>query len=106
LLIIEPYSNIILIYYRNEVEWADEDAVDAAFSREVNMMSETASAMASSTLWSGILDYELVRGNHIWRFGLVLLAIIVAMMAGRIIQFAINKYAQRMAGKKPIIRCL
>jgi len=100
LLIIEPYSNIILIYYRNEVEWADEDAVDAAFSREVNMMSETASAMASSTLWSGILDYELVRGNHIWRFGLVLLAIIVAMMAGRIIQFAINKYAQRMAAKK------
>ena len=50
--------------------------------------------------WSKTIHYELVRGNTIWRFGLVLLALLVAMAAGRIVQFVINGYATRFARKK------
>jgi len=45
-------------------------------------------------------NYEIIKGNAIWRFGLVLLVVLAAMAAGRIIQFAINSYAKRLAKKK------
>ena len=47
-----------------------------------------------------IINYEIIRGNEIWRFGLVLLVVMAAMAAGRIIQFAVNSYAGRRAQKK------
>jgi len=46
------------------------------------------------------VNYEIIKGNAIWRFGLVLLVVLVAMAAGRIIQFAINSYAVRLAKKR------
>ncbi len=46
------------------------------------------------------INYEIIKGNAIWRFGLVLLVVLVAMAAGRIVQFAINSYALRLAKKK------
>ncbi len=46
------------------------------------------------------INYEIIKGNTIWRFGLVLLVVLVAMAAGRIVQFAINSYAKRLAKKK------
>ncbi len=46
------------------------------------------------------INYEIIKGNAIWRFGLVLLVILVTMAAGRIVQFAINSYAKRIAKKK------
>ena len=46
------------------------------------------------------INYEIIKGNAIWRFGLVLLVVLVAMAAGRIIQFAINSYAKRLAKKR------
>ena len=46
------------------------------------------------------INYEIIKGNAIWRFGLVLLVVLVAMAAGRIVQFAINSYAKRLAKKK------
>ncbi len=46
------------------------------------------------------INYEIITGNAIWRFGLVLLVVLAAMAAGRIIQFAINSYAKRLAKKK------
>lgn len=50
--------------------------------------------------WQNTINYEIIRGNSIWRFGLVLLVVLVAMAAGRIVQFAINSYALRLAKKK------
>jgi len=46
------------------------------------------------------INYEIIKGNAIWRFGLVLLVVLVAMAAGRIVQFAVNSYAKRLAKKK------
>ena len=51
--------------------------------------------------WQRTIDYyPIVQGNGIARFGLVLLVIMVAMATGRIVQFAINSYAKRLAKKK------
>lgn len=49
---------------------------------------------------NGYLRTEIIRGNEIWRFGLVLLAVLAAMVAGRIVQFAISSYALRLAKKR------
>jgi len=46
------------------------------------------------------INYEIIKGNAIWRFGLVLLVVLAAMAAGRIAQFAVNSYAGRRAQKK------
>ncbi len=46
------------------------------------------------------VNYEIIRGNAIWRFGLVLIIILVAMVAGRIVQFAVNSYTARRTQKK------
>jgi len=46
------------------------------------------------------INYEIIKGNAIWRFGLVLLVVMAAMAAGRIVQFSVNSYAGRRAQKK------
>ena len=53
------------------------------------------SILAEAQWWS-----KTVRGNTIWRFLLVLLVVIAAMAAGRIVQFVISGYAGRLARKK------
>jgi MscS family membrane protein len=63
------------------------------------MVTELA-AMALVDLWSKTVNYEIIRGNQIWRFALVLLVILVVMLAGRIVQFFMNGYAVRLAKKK------
>ena len=47
-----------------------------------------------------ILNYQIVRGNALWRFALVLLVVLVTMVAGRIIQFLLRAYAARLSKKK------
>ena len=60
----------------------------------------------------GIFNYELLTGNAIWRFGLVLIIIIAALAIGRIIQFFIEGFANRRRaklGEKPFtifLKCL
>ncbi len=57
---------------------------------------------ASVTAIIGLADWlpKIIKGNAIWRFGLVLLVVLAAMATGRIVQFAINSYAKRLAKKK------
>jgi len=59
----------------------------------------TASALtkllASGDWWSESIGHEIIKGNAIWRFALVLLVILVTMVAGRIAQYIINSYALR-----------
>ena len=64
------------------------------------MTASGTAIMGSADWWQEIINYEIIRGNTIWRFGLVLLIVLVAMAAGRIVQFAINSYAVRRAEKK------
>ncbi|OHB60255.1 MAG: hypothetical protein A2167_02145 [Planctomycetes bacterium RBG_13_46_10] len=56
--------------------------------------------LASGDWWSEIINYEIIRGNAIWRFGLVLLVFVLTLAAGRIGQHFIKGYAQRLAKKK------
>ena len=54
----------------------------------------------SSADWLGrTISYEIVRGNEIWRFLPVLLAVLAAMTAGRIAQYIIESHAQRKVEK-------
>ncbi len=56
--------------------------------------------LAEAQWWSNTIYYEIVRGNTIWRFLLMLLVVIAAMVVGRIVQFFISGYAERLAKKK------
>jgi MscS family membrane protein len=64
------------------------------------MQAEVMKIVALSDVWSKTINYEIVRGNQIWRFGLVLIVVLVAMVVGRIVQFAVSTYASRLSEKK------
>lgn len=64
------------------------------------MTSLLAAAADKSGWWNTVINYEIIQGNAIWRFALVLLMILVTMAAGRVIQFAVGGYASRLARKK------
>ena len=53
--------------------------------------------LAEAPAVSGIVNYELIRGNAAWRFALVLLGILVTMAAGRIAQFATEAVAKKQS---------
>jgi len=61
-----------------------------------------AKLLASGSWWAKTVNYELVRGNGVWRFLLVLLVVLVAMAVGRIVQYAINSYALRLQRKRGV----
>lgn len=63
-------------------------------------MTESTAIIGSADWLLKTVNYEIIRGNTIWRFGLVLLVVMAAMAAGRIIQFAIKSYAIRLAKKR------
>jgi MscS family membrane protein len=63
-------------------------------------MTESTAIIGSADWLLKTVNYEIIRGNTIWRFGLVLLVVLIAMAAGRIVQFAINSFAVRRAEKK------
>ncbi|HIJ52721.1 MAG TPA: mechanosensitive ion channel family protein [Planctomycetes bacterium] len=65
----------------------------------------TASALtiiASANSWKSTISYEIIKGNAIWRFALVLLAILVTMVLGRIMQYGIESYARRREEKRGV----
>ena len=64
------------------------------------MTGSVTAVLGAADWWSKTVNYEVVRGNTIWRFALVLLAVLVTMVAGRIVQFVISGYALRLAKKK------
>ena len=49
--------------------------------------------------WLNIVNFELLRGNPVWRFGLVLIIILLSMAAARTVQFIIQSYASRIRAK-------
>ncbi|MBA7657776.1 hypothetical protein ES703_65718 [subsurface metagenome] len=61
-----------------------------------------AKIMASGNWWAKTINYEIIKGNAIWRFGLVLLVILVTMALGRIMQYGIESYARRREEKRGV----
>ena len=75
------------------------------------MISALMKVIGSGDWWSKTINYEIM-GNEFWRYGLVLLVVLVAMSVGRIAQFFISSYcaSRDQKGKAAIItlflRCL
>jgi len=61
---------------------------------------ETAGFFASAGRFAEIINYEIMRGNPVWRFALVLIVVLAALAAGRIAQLAIESFARRAQQKK------
>jgi len=64
------------------------------------MVDSVTAVVGLAGWWSKTINYEIIKGNEIWRLALVLLVVLVVMMAGRIVQFVMNGYAVRLARKK------
>jgi MscS family membrane protein len=64
------------------------------------MQADVVNIVALSDVWSKTVNYEIVRGNQVWRFALVLVVVLMAMIVGRIVQFAVSTYASRLSQKK------
>ncbi|MEE9369990.1 MAG: mechanosensitive ion channel family protein [Sedimentisphaerales bacterium] len=64
----------------------------------------TASALSrllsSGDWWAKTIDYEIIKGNAIWRFFIVLLVVLAAMAAGRIAQYFVTSAANRREEKR------
>jgi MscS family membrane protein len=52
--------------------------------------------------WQSAVNYEIIKGNAIWRFGVVFLVILAAMVAGRIVQYVVSDYSRRRREKKGV----
>jgi len=50
--------------------------------------------------WQSFVNYELVRGNSVWRFAMVMVGVLAAMIVGRIAQYTVNNYALKREQKK------
>lgn len=68
--------------------------------------------LGSGAGWTEIVNYPIVTGNPAWRFGLVLLVVIITLAAGRIVQFVLNSYASTSEKRRGVtvltlfIKCL
>jgi MscS family membrane protein len=52
------------------------------------------------TWLGGIINYEILTGNPLWRFALVLLIVLATLVAGRIVQFSVIKYTRLLASRR------
>lgn len=55
--------------------------------------------LADGNEWMNFINYEIIRGNSVWRFALVLAGILATMIIGRIVQFIINTYTSKLEKK-------
>ena len=62
-------------------------------------MTGIGNIMAAVESWRDVLNYELIRGNGVWRFSLVLLGIVVTMAVGKVVQFGINGFVRQKKQK-------
>ena len=56
------------------------------------MLRDLVVLTAAGNNWLDVVNYEIIRGNALWRFALVLVGILMTMAAGHITLFIINKY--------------
>ena len=63
-------------------------------------MEVSMAIIGAADWWQNTINYEIIRGNAVWRFGPVLLVVLATLAAGRILQFTISRYALRLAEKR------
>ena len=56
--------------------------------------------LTQASLWDKTVNYQLVAGNALWRFALILIVLLITLAGGRIIQFFIDAYAKRLQKKR------
>jgi len=56
--------------------------------------------LAQSSLWDKTVNYQIVTGNALWRFALVLIVLIITLTGGKVLQFLIDAYANRLERKR------
>jgi MscS family membrane protein len=56
--------------------------------------------LAQTSLLDKTINYQLVTGNAVWRFGLILIVLIITIAAGKVLQFLIDTYANRLENKR------
>ena len=67
--------------------------------------------IASGGWWQRTIGYKVI-GNETWRFLLILLVVLIAMVVGKIVQFSFNSFADRRDKKRGVtsltlfLRCL
>ncbi|MHC4157578.1 MAG: mechanosensitive ion channel family protein [Planctomycetota bacterium] len=67
------------------------------------MAASALSRLLSSGDWlANTIDYEIIKGNAIWRFMLVLLVVLTAMVAGRVAQYFVDSMAQRKEKRRGV----
>ncbi len=49
--------------------------------------------------WLNVLNIEVIQGNEVWRFILLLIGIIATLTAGKVVQYLIGRYAQMHRGR-------
>ena len=75
------------------------------------MTASTLHIIASGGWWQRTIGYKII-GNEVWRFLLILLVVLVAMVVGKIVQFGFNSFAARRDKKRGttamtlFLRCL
>ena len=57
------------------------------------------SLLAEADGWSKVINYEIVRGNPVWRFALLLIIVIVTLAAARIVQYCVARFVSRREQK-------
>jgi len=67
------------------------------------MTASALTLLAGSGDWlTKTINYEVIKGNAIWRLALVLLVLVATMAVGRIVQFMISNYADRTEKKRGV----
>jgi len=67
------------------------------------MTASALTLLAGSGDWlTKTINYEVIKGNAIWRLALVLLVLVATMAVGRIVQFMISNYAGRTEKKRGV----
>jgi MscS family membrane protein len=64
------------------------------------LKNSTLFILAGTGIWDRTINYQLVTGNAVWRFALILIVILLILAAGRILQFLIDAYANRLETKR------
>ena len=63
------------------------------------MITDSGVLAAAANSWLDIVNYEIIKGNAFWRFGGVLLMVLVTLAAGRLVQYFLNRHATRIEQK-------
>ncbi|HIJ71803.1 MAG TPA: mechanosensitive ion channel family protein [Planctomycetes bacterium] len=63
------------------------------------MIRDLLISAAAGDSWLDVVNYEIIKGNALWRFGGVLVVILTTLIVGRVLQYAINSYAARLERK-------